>query len=265
MIINISSNTGSFYPLDYHDGTHLHAPRHDGRLTSLAITCSLIDYLAYFHPPPYPSTYARGPNRLDYIFVSDDIIHAVTRSGILPLYSVFTGDHNACYVDIDATLLFAEPTYHIALPSHRGLQLRDPRKVTACIKILLEQTEYHKIYEKVSDLFQSAIEGNWTPTHTEIYEKLDTILTESMLYAERTITKYKTSLFEWSIHLAQAFQAVCYWKLRIKRQLVRIYRLCGKMQPVLEPVSQTTTKPTTSYSIGRIVPTTLQATSPLTT
>ncbi len=44
---------------------------------------------------------------------------------------------------------------------------------------------------------------------------------------------------------------------------VRIYRLCGKMQPVFEPVSQTATKPTTSYSIGRLVPTTLQATSPL--
>ena len=46
--------------------------------------------------------------------------------------------------------------------------------------------------------------------------------------------------------------------------IVRIYRLCGKMQPVLEPVSQTATKPTTSYSIGRLAPSTLQATSPLT-
>jgi hypothetical protein len=37
----------------------------------------------------------------------------------------------------------------------------------------------------------------------------------------------------------------------------------AKMQPVLEPVSQTATKPTTSYSKGRLVPTALQATSPL--
>jgi hypothetical protein len=107
---DLSPNKGSFYPLHYQDGTHIYAPRHDGSLASLATTCGLIDSLAYFHPPPYPSTYARGPNRLDYILISEDIIHAVTRSGILPLYSVFTGDHNACYIDIDATLLFAEPT-----------------------------------------------------------------------------------------------------------------------------------------------------------
>jgi hypothetical protein len=106
-----------FYLLDYQEGTFLHAPNHDGSMATLVATCGLIDVLFYFHPPPDPSTYAKGKNRLNYIYMSEDIIHSASRSGILPLYSVFTGDHNACYLDIDATLLFTESTFQIAPPT----------------------------------------------------------------------------------------------------------------------------------------------------
>jgi hypothetical protein len=100
---NLSGKHGTFYPLEYKEGEFIWAPNHDGSLSTLAASCGLVDVLAHFHPPPYPSTYAGGKNRLDYIFLSDDIIHAASNSGILPLYSVFLGDHNACYVDLDST------------------------------------------------------------------------------------------------------------------------------------------------------------------
>ena len=92
---NLSEKHGTFYPLEYKEGEFILAPNHDGSLSTLAASCGLVDVLAHFHPPPYPSTYARGKNRLDYIFLSDDIIHAASNSGILPLYSIFLGDHNA--------------------------------------------------------------------------------------------------------------------------------------------------------------------------
>jgi hypothetical protein len=124
IILSLDSNEdttdrkGNFYPLEFQEGVFPYAPNHDGSMATLAATCGLLDVLSHFHPPPYPSTYARGKNRLDYIYMSDDIIHSALRSGILPIYSVFTGDHNACYVDIDTTLLFSESTYQIAPPQH---------------------------------------------------------------------------------------------------------------------------------------------------
>ncbi len=168
---NLIDKQGSFYPLEYKEESFPYAPNHDGSLATLAATCKLIDVLAHFHPPPYPSTYARGKNRLDYIFMPDDIIHAASRSGILPLYSVFLGDHNACYVDIDAALLFTDSTYQIAPPLRRGLQLHDPRKVTAYNKELIDQLKYHKIFHKVDDIYEISGTGTWTSQHIDLYEK----------------------------------------------------------------------------------------------
>ncbi len=215
---DITTKQGSLYPLEYQEEAFQHAPNHDGSLSTLAATCGLVDVLAHFHPPPYPSTCARGKNRLDYIFMSDDIIHAASRSGILPLYSVFLGDHNASYVDIDATLLFTDSTYQIAPSVHRGLQLQDPRKVTSYNTALIEQLEYHKIFDKVDDIYEKSDTGRWTRTYTDIYEKIDTIITESMRHTDDTLMHHCTGPFEWSIHLAQAFQTVRYWKLRLKKQ-----------------------------------------------
>jgi hypothetical protein len=97
-----SKHQGIFYPLTYQNREFIHAPNHDGSLSTLASTCGLIDTLAHFHPPPYPSTYSRGKSPLNYIYVSDNIIHSIDCSGVLLLYSIFLGDHN----------LHSETNYH---------------------------------------------------------------------------------------------------------------------------------------------------------
>jgi hypothetical protein len=47
--------------------------------------------------------------------MSDEFIHSLTAAGILHLYSVFSGDHNACYIDVDGVLLFANSITKILL------------------------------------------------------------------------------------------------------------------------------------------------------
>ncbi len=44
------------------------------------------------------------------------------------------------------------------------------------------------------------------------------IITESMRHTDSTLMHHCTGPFEWSIHLAQAFQTVRYWKLHLKKQ-----------------------------------------------
>jgi hypothetical protein len=209
--------TGNFYPLDYQEGRFIRAPQHDDSIATLCCTCGLKDVLTTQHKPPYPSTYARSKNRLDYICVSADILSAVQRSGVLPLYSIYMGDHTPCYIDFNASSLFGEDTQQLQPPQLRGLQLRDPRKVDDYITFRCKQVEYHKLEEKIHTLNTIADSGKWTPSLTLEYEKIDKLLGESMLSGEHNITRKRTPTYDWSIVLVQSIQAVRYWKLRIRR------------------------------------------------
>ncbi len=120
------------------------------------------------------------------------------------------GDRNACYVDLDSTLLFTDATFQISPPKHRGLQLNDPRKVANYLKASVDQLEYHRIYDKVCQLYDMSGSEMWMTDHVTEYEKMDKIISDSMLHVDRTLLRNTTSKFEWSIHLAQAFQAVRY-------------------------------------------------------
>lgn len=136
-------------PLEYTAEEFIHAPHHNGTLATLVTTCGLVDTLSFLHLPPYLSTYAYGKNRIYYIYVSQDIQQASLRSGVLPLYSIFQGDHNACYLDLDSVMVFGDETHPIMPPTHRGLQLTDPHKVDAYIRQAEFQMDYHKIEEKL--------------------------------------------------------------------------------------------------------------------
>jgi len=140
-------------PVQY-TGTHVYAPTHDGTMSTLVTTCCLVVILAHFPPPPYPPTYGRGSKRLDYIYVSQDVIPSLESSGVLPLFAIFSGDHCACYVDINAHELFSDPTHSIMPTKHRGIQLHDPRKVDWYNEALLKQLDYHKVFQKLDSLQQ---------------------------------------------------------------------------------------------------------------
>lgn len=117
-------------PLQYQQGKLTLDKSHDGKLSTLIATCGLCDPLARQHPDrPFPASYFRGQNRIDYIFVTSRLQDAVLRTGSLPLYSLFQGEHRPSYIDFDAAIAFADNAYEIARPKGRGLQLKDPRVV----------------------------------------------------------------------------------------------------------------------------------------
>jgi hypothetical protein len=100
---------------------------HDGKLSTLIASCGLRDPLARQHSDrPFPASYFRGQSRIDYILVTPRLEKAVQRSGSLPFYSLFQGDHRPYYIDFNAAIAFADNSYEIARPKGRGLQLHDP-------------------------------------------------------------------------------------------------------------------------------------------
>jgi hypothetical protein len=134
---------------------------------------------------------------------------AVEPSGILPYHTIFSGDHCPCFLDFNADLLFAGSSPPLAPPFRRSPQLFDPRRTTKYKECLHDHLAYHNVIEKCKALQEVALTTQWTDSHKAEYEKLDTIITETMLFAEH-------SCFEWSVTLIRAVETVRYWRLFVK-------------------------------------------------
>jgi hypothetical protein len=192
---------------------------HDGKLATLVASCGLKDPLALQHQDrPFPASYFRGKNRIDFIFVTPRLLPAVERSGSLPYYSMFQGDRRPYYLDLTASIVFADNTYEIACPKGRGLQLHDPRIVTKYKDALYEQLSYHKCHEKVQELQQCAQANTWSEYLTLKYQITDTVITEIMIHAERTAGRKYSTKFDWSPTLLKAVQTFRFWKMKLKLQ-----------------------------------------------
>jgi hypothetical protein len=215
---DITKTAPAFIPLTYNEGTHASHPAHNGLLAALMTTCGLVDPLAHQHTlQPFPPTYNRGRSRLDYILVSASILPMVQRSGILPYQALFHSDHRSCFVDINPTLLFGNQTAELVPPCRRQLQLFDPRIVSHYNELLQKQLSYHKIQDKVTSFQTKLGRGEWSIRDQEEYEKVDSIITESMLYAERNSSKKYTNTFAWSPPLVKDIQTERFWKPHLER------------------------------------------------
>ena len=212
---NLSAAKRSWCPVESNTN-HAFEPAHDGSILTLINTCGLVDILHLQHNrDQYPATYIRGRDRIDGIFVSRQIVHSVLRSGLTPFHSLFGGDHRGVYVDFSASLLFKSNTYEIARPQGRGLQLKDPRKVSAYISALHKQLKYHKVIRKHEKLSEIPV-GDWTPSDTIKYERLDTIVVQSALFAEKSIARRYSTKYQWSPALLKEVYVFRYARLRLK-------------------------------------------------
>jgi hypothetical protein len=160
-------------------------PQHDGSLSTLAVTCGLVDILGIQHSMhPFPPTYVHGKTHLDYILVSSSISHSIQCSGILPYNSIFKGKHQPCFIDIDSIQLFGSHSHPLTPPEHRLLQLSDPCCIDIYKEHLHKQLVYHNIIPKIRDLSSITKGQQWPSDHQHAYKKIDKIVIERMLYAE---------------------------------------------------------------------------------
>jgi len=120
-------------------------------------------------------------------------------------------------LDFDSNQLFGSDTPTIAPAQYRGLQLYDPRIVTGYEKTFLHQLQYHKLEQKINTLMLTANQKQWTEESTKTYEQVDQLMTESMLAAERSVSRKISTTYAWSPKLKAAVSALRYWKLCLKR------------------------------------------------
>ena len=80
-------------------------------------------------------------------------------------------------------------------PCRHQLQLQDPRIVNLYNAFLMKQLIYHKIPAKVSQLKQIAEQRKWTSMTTQQYNRIDKLITEAMLHAEKRSCKKYMSMY----------------------------------------------------------------------
>jgi len=214
----ISNKQGSYCPLTSQLDTSITEKHHDGSFNTLMTTCGLIDPLLLQHTQETPrSTYSRGSQRIDNILISKGLHPAIKHSGILPYDGIFSSDHRACYLDLDAAKLFNKVTPNIQPRSRWSLQLQDPRIVENYYKHLKQQIDYHKFQTKIDNLHKAVMTKGQQQSMATSYETIDTLLTEGMRHAESKKRKQLSAKYQWSPTLKEAVLTVRYWHIRIRR------------------------------------------------
>jgi len=93
----------------------------------------------------------------------------------------------------------------------------DPRKVQNYKEALHKQLQYHKVQDKLFALLTAAKNHTWSSAQITQYEKLDRIITESVLHAEKAAGQKFTKVYEWSPVLIQSVEAVRFWRSLLQR------------------------------------------------
>ena len=94
--------------------------------------------------------------------------------------------------------------------------MKDPWVVDKYNEALEKQMTYHNLFDKTENNCESAIDDTWTAHHAREYEKIDTLLIESAVYAERSISKRYSTNKAWSPKLDTVVNTLRYWRLRLK-------------------------------------------------
>jgi hypothetical protein len=167
---DINQHFGTHVKLDHKQDSLVRSENHNAALTTLLLSCNLVDSLSVQHPAPYPATYICGKKRLDYVLISVNLIPAIQHTSILPFHQLCLGG---------------------APPSYPRLRRKDPKIVSTYKSLLHKQLQYHKVNEKLNYLKAAAHNNSWTKASQEEYEKLDKIITEAILHAEYGAAPYK--------------------------------------------------------------------------
>jgi len=131
--------------------------------------------------------------------------------------SLTRGDHLPYYIDLEASKLFSDPAYNIEPATVRKLRLQDPRVVKKYRSALHDRLESHDVFNRLEMLQDKLTKHEWTANCIDEYEKLDATITESMLSAEKDISKRVTCTYQWSPKLKIAVQKLRYWNLRLRQ------------------------------------------------
>jgi hypothetical protein len=145
----------------------------------------LEDLIPATNPGKPPSTYARGPNRIDLVLGDSFVKRAVIKSGALALHDGITSsDHTMQFVDLDERLLFRDDSFIPMAGFKREFRLYDTKKKAQFQEKLLEIYDHQQIPKRADKLIEKLRRaGEATPELVDEYERLDDEVVRAILSA----------------------------------------------------------------------------------
>jgi hypothetical protein len=64
------------------------------------------------------------------------------------------------------------------------------------LELLMTQIKYHKLDTKIVELYEGAISSQFSNHHKQMYQPIDKLQTESMLYAESQSSRSFTKKYQ---------------------------------------------------------------------
>jgi len=138
------------------------------------------------HETPDFATYDGGTTVLDYILLDENLIDCVCACGYEPFQARVFSDHRAVYVDFDTKRLFGSCVQPLAPMPKRELKSTRPQHVREYFQNKWEYLLEQHFFRRLKTLQE--LEGRGIPNH-KLAQKLDTILIDASLYAEKRCTR----------------------------------------------------------------------------
>jgi hypothetical protein len=183
-------------------------------LTKWVRRLELTDIIAHRHGMDgEPETHIRGTERIDHIFLTQDISDFVTATGILGYNDLIQSDHRPLYVDMDLAAFLGGDPSPLENGVSRGIMSSDPRAVRLYREQLLKCLEEEKLVEQLDNLVND-IESNGAALDSKLKWELDRLeekFSELKEISERACAKVKS--YPWSPKLRMARNRLRYWHM----------------------------------------------------
>ena len=181
-----------------------------GPLTSWVRDLDLQDVHATLHGiESEPETYIRGSHRIDYVFVSPNLVDYVQHASIRPYAEFVNSDHRALIVDIELTgFLRCTPASTIDTTA-RGIGSSQPGRIKFYRKKLKDFLDRSDIESTIAQLNEDAQCGR--PVAHTILDDIDKSLTECFLQLDQQCTHIPDH--PWSPELLNAKKTLEFWKM----------------------------------------------------
>jgi hypothetical protein len=168
----------------------------EGPLTRWLRQVHLIDPLTAKHGfEGQPRTFEQGSARIDYIFISPDLLEYVSRCGILPINDLIDSDHRAVYIDIDLGKFLKGQASASVTASIRGIQSGNPKAVERYQQLLEKSLDDNKIMGKMRALHTIHEHRPLTPSEIAEFLHLEQQITHAKLQAEKAVERTHGHLF----------------------------------------------------------------------
>ena len=119
------------------------------------------------------TTYTRGSKRLDYIFMSPNLMSTVRRAGYLPIHDGVISDHRMCYVECNLLAFLGVNVNKISRPHQRSFKCDDKERCKVLITELKKNIKDNKTKERILRIINEFREEGKSDDLISQYNKMD--------------------------------------------------------------------------------------------